>query len=194
MLLKLYRTLLQSAEEEGHKVILAGDSSGGNIVLSLVLEALREDEESKAMIEGEQTNIPHPVAIMAISPSTDLTRSNPEIEKLKQFDPLLTPDFVKQTAKAWKGDWDATDRRISPISADVSLLAKRQIKVHGVTGGYDILAPDAVAFRKKCEENGVSGEWLEWEQQMHCFVLTWPYGLREGREGVGWMIDVLKKE
>lgn len=192
-LLRLYRKLVQDAEEEGHKLIFAGDSSGGNIVLSLVLEALREDEE-KINSEVVPKHTAHPTAIMAISPSTDLTRSNPEIKRLRKVDPVLTPEFIYDTALAWKGDWNATDRRLTPLNADLSLLAKRGIKVHGVTGGYDILGPDAVLFRNKLDEAGVSGEWLEWERQMHCFVLTWPYGLREGREGVGWMIDVLKKE
>ncbi|KAF2730248.1 alpha/beta-hydrolase [Polyplosphaeria fusca] len=193
-LLKLYRTLMRMAEENGDDVILAGDSSGGNIVLCLVLEALREDVARTDLSEVDIKRIPHPKAIMAICPSTDLTRSNPGIEKLKQFDPLLTPDFVKATAKAWKGDWDATDSRISPIFADISLLAKADIRVHGVTGGYDILSPDGITLREKLADTGVTGEWLHWEKQMHCFVLAWPYGMREGREGVGWIISVLKKE
>lgn len=193
-LMKLYRALLEAAEEEGHTVILAGDSSGGNIVLSLVLEALHEDEEIKAASDHVNKHIPHAAAIMAISPSTDLTRSNPKIEELQQFDPFLTPDFIKATAKTWRGEWDATDRRVSPIFADVSLLARRGIRVHGITGGYDILAPDSIAFRDRLVKEGVAGEWLEWEKQMHCFPLTWPYGFHEGRESVGWMIDIMSKE
>jgi acetyl esterase/lipase len=190
----MYRALLLGAEEEGHRVIMAGDSSGANIVLSVVLEALREDEEVQDLSIEEEKHISHPTAVMVISPSTDLTRSNPEIENLQHLDPMLTPKFVRDTAKAWLGEWEATDRRVSPINADISLLATAGVKVHGVTGGYDILAPDAVMFRNKCEEAEVEGEWLEWEKQMHCFVLTWPYGLREGRESVGWMLEVLKKE
>jgi acetyl esterase/lipase len=190
----LYRELLRASDENGNKMILAGDSSGGNIVLSVALEALREDQQLHDSGSEKEKHIPHPTALMVISPSTDLTRSNPEIVKLQHLDPLLTPQFVQDTAKAWLGHWDATDRRVSPIFADISLLAKAGIRVHGVTGGYDILAPDAVMFRNKCEEADVAGEWLEWEKQMHCFVLTWPYGLREGREGVGWILDVLRKE
>ncbi|KAF2800379.1 esterase/lipase [Melanomma pulvis-pyrius CBS 109.77] len=193
-LLTLYRTLLQAADEAGDKVILAGDSSGGNIVLCLVLEALREDEKAAHLSDEERKRIPHPTAIMAICPSTDLTRSNPDIEKLKDVDPILTPPFIKETARAWQGDWDSADRRISPINADISLLAKHGIRVHGVTGGYDILGPDGIVFRDKCADNHVTGEWLQWEKQMHCFILTWPYGVPEGREGVGWIIDVLKKD
>lgn len=193
-LMKLYRELLRQSEEEGQRLIFAGDSSGANVVLSLVLEALREDNAEKVRTPEECKHIPHPVALLVISPSTDLTRTNPDIEKLKSVDPILTPDFIKSTAKAWRGDWDATDRRVSPINADVSLLAKRGIHVHGITSGYDILRPDAILFRDKLEEAGVQGKWLDWDKQMHCFVLTWPYGMREGREAVGWIIDVLKEE
>jgi acetyl esterase/lipase len=184
--LKLYRAILADAAASGDSVILAGDSSGANVVLCLTLEALREDAE-----RGEKA--PFPVALMVISPSTDLTRSNPDIEKLRACDPLLTPEVIKQTAKAWTCDWDSADRKVSPINANISLLAENGIKVHGVTAGNDVLAPDGVLFRNRLSEHSVHGEWLHWEKQMHCFVLTLPYGLREAKEGVDWIIGVLRK-
>jgi acetyl esterase/lipase len=193
-LLELYRTLLRDADEAGDRVILAGDSAGGNIILCLVLEALKEDAAAGDSIVVEQKRMPHPTAIMAICPSTDMTRSNPDIEKRKGDDPILTPQFIRETAKAWKGDWEPSDQRISPINADISLLAKAGIHVHGVTGGYDILGPDGIVFRDLCAKHDVAGEWLQWEKQMHCWLLTWPYGVPEGREAVGWVVDVLKKE
>jgi acetyl esterase/lipase len=193
-LLGLYRTLLSNANEANHSVILAGDSAGGNIVLCLVLEALREDAAAGSLTVVGRKRMPHPTAIMAICPSTDMTRSNPDIDKRKGDDPILTPEFIKGTAKTWTGDWDPSDRRISPINADISLLAKAGIQVHGVTGGYDILGPDGIVFRDLCAKHGVAGEWLHWEKQMHCWLLTWPYGIPEGREAMRWVVDVLKKE
>lgn len=190
-LMRFYREVMKMAEEEGERIILAGDSSGGNIVLSLTLEALREDAQNTAV---ETKSASHPVAIFATCPSTDLTRSNPDIKKTEKNDPMLTTKFVKSTAEAWCGDWDPTDRRVSPIHADISLLAKYGVHVHGITAGYDILSPDGILFRKKLEENGVTGQWLHWERQMHCFVLTYPYGLREAKEAVDWLTDVLKAE
>lgn len=185
--LKLYRTLMAEAETAGERVILAGDSSGANVILCLTLEALQEDAEN-----GVKSS--HPVALMAISPSTDLTRSNPDIEKLRKDDPLLTPEAIIETAKAWHADWDPADRKVTPMNANLSLLSQRGIKVHGITAGCDVLCPDGLKFRNKCSENNVQGEWLHWEKQMHCFVLTLPYGLREAKEGVKWVIDILKKE
>lgn len=192
-MLRLYRTLLAQAQEAGDKVILAGDSSGANIILCLTLEALKEEAEKGMDVSSASTSSAHPVALMAISPSTDLTRANPDIERIAHHDPLLTPAVIRQTAKAWTGDWDPAERRVSPINADISLLALRGIKVHGVTAGCDVLAPDGVMFRNKLSEKNVRGEWLHWEKQMHCFVLTLPYGLREAREGTEWIIEVLKK-
>lgn len=191
MCMKTYRALMAQAKEAGEKVIFAGDSSGANIALSLVLEALREDSEHE---DTETTLKPHPVSVMAVCASTDLTRKNPDIDKIAPKDPLLTPDMIRGTAKAWQGDWDPADHRISPINADVSLLAKRGVKVHGITAGYDVLSPDGILFREKCAQAGVEGEWLHWEKQMHCFVLTVPYGLPEAKHAVQWMIDVLEKE
>jgi acetyl esterase/lipase len=192
--MKLYRVLMAQAKEADERIILAGDSSGANMVLCFTLEALREDAENGLDVSPEKSSMNHPVAIMAICPSTDLTRQNPDIQKVGKYDPLLTPAVINQTARAWQGDWDPADRRISPFYADVSLLAKRGIKVHGITAGSDVLAPDGVIFRNKCSEFDVHGEWLHWEKQMHCFVLTLPYGLREAREAVEWVVDVLKKE
>lgn len=177
-------------------MILAGDSAGGNIILALPLEALREDQEETKEVSDALpgTSNPHPVALMAISPSTDLRRTNPAIKTVEPYDPILTITFIESTARAWAGNWDPCDPKISPLRADVSLLAMARIKVHGVTGRYDILAPDAMLFRDKCGREGVSGQWLDWDKQMHCFLLAWPYGVPEGREAVGWMVDVLRKE
>ncbi|KAF1967316.1 esterase/lipase [Bimuria novae-zelandiae CBS 107.79] len=191
-LMRFYREIMDRAEEVGEKVILAGDSSGGNIVLSLILEALQADDEEA--MQSEIKCRPHPVAVFATCPSTDLTRNNPDIKKLEKKDPMLRFKFVKSTAEAWRGDWDPADRRVTPINANISLLAKYGIHVHGITAGHDILSPDGIIFRKKLEENGVSGQWLHWEKQMHCFVLTYPYGLREAKEAIDWVMDVLKAE
>lgn len=178
------------AGQAGEKVLWMGDSSGANIILCLVMEALRQEA-----LEPETEKTPRPVSLMNICPSTDLTRSNPDIEKLRKFDPFMTPEIIKQTAKAWiSDDVDAADRMVSPINGDFSLLKKSGIKVHGVTAGYDVLSPDGVVFRKRLEEFRVKGEWLHWEKQMHCFPLTAPYRLKEGKEGLQWIMEIVKKD
>ncbi|EME42989.1 hypothetical protein DOTSEDRAFT_53931 [Dothistroma septosporum NZE10] len=174
-------------------VILAGDSAGGNIVLSLVVNAVVEDASSA-------TCPPCPSAVLAISPSTDLRRCNPEMKEIEKKDPLLRLAFANGTAAAWCGEtskehqaWDRSDPRVSPLLADLGPLAKRGVKIHGVTGGYDILCPDAILFRKKCDEAGVDGEWLHWDKQMHVFPLVFSFRFREGVEAKDWILDVLRR-
>lgn len=189
-ILALYRDLMAQAAENGERVIFAGDSAGGNIVLAVVLEALREDFKGAG---AATIRPPCPVAIMAISASVDLKRDNSEIQEVKKYDPLLTPRFINQSARAWAGDWDVSDRRLSPINADLSLLQRAGVKVHGIIGGYDILGPDQKLFRDACAAAGVYGEWLDWDKQMHDFLLTWTLGCSEAKEAMEWMANVLNK-
>lgn len=181
-LIKLYHTLLHAAEDANETVIFVGDSAGGNIILCLPLVALAEDPNARC-----------PTALLAISPSTDLRRSNPDIKVIEKHDPLLTLPFVQKSATKWRGSWDAIDPRVSPLFADVTPLARRGVRVNGVVGRYDVLGPDAVLMREKCNQAGVHGEWLDWEKQIHCFPLMWAYKLPEGVAAKEWMLDVLRR-
>lgn len=181
-LMRLYRKLMRDATEAGDEVILAGDSAGGNIVLCLTLAALAED-----------ASLPAPKALMVLSPSCDLSRKNPDIQAVAKHDPVLRLWFCVETANKWRGEWDAEDPRITPLNADVSLLALKGVQVHGVVGRYDILSPDVILFRDMCEQAGVRGEWLDWEKQMHVFPLAYPYLLPESVKAKQWIMDVLRR-
>ncbi|KAF7561814.1 hypothetical protein G7046_g2330 [Stylonectria norvegica] len=215
---KLYDTLSTEASTANENVIIAGDSSGGNIALCLVTWVLAKRE----LNDG----IKPPVAIFAICPTTDLGHGTPGIKDVERFDPLLTLDFINSTARAWSRppgtkfdanaaelspaptssesvagkivpennyqlDWTFNDPRVSPIRADLSPLVNHGIKVHGITASYDCLGPDAIVFREQCRRKGVQGEWLAWDKQMHCFPLAFNYGVKESKEAVDWMIEIL---
>ncbi|KAK3063859.1 hypothetical protein LTS18_012178 [Coniosporium uncinatum] len=182
-LMKLYRTLLAQSHEDDEYVILAGDSSGGNIVLAIALEALREEPDSLA-----------PDALLAICPSVDMCRDNKDMEEVERHDPLLSIDFTRASAKGWVGDWENCDPKVSPLQADVEVLKRAGVRCHGLTAGYDVLSPDGILFRDKCAKAGVEGEWLQWERQMHCWALAWIYGLSESRDAMRWMVELLKRE
>src|SRR5690242_17146566 len=89
--LRLYRELMHEASSAGERVTWMGDSSGANMVLGLVMEALTQEASGNPAF----ASCPRPVSIMTISPSTDLTRSNPDIESLCDYDPILSPDIIK---------------------------------------------------------------------------------------------------
>ncbi|PHH91490.1 hypothetical protein CDD83_273 [Cordyceps sp. RAO-2017] len=195
----LYHTLMQQSSRAAEHVVMAGDSSGGNVALSLVLWALASEGA------GEAAGHSHPVAIMAICPTTDLRHNNADIQAVARRDPIMTIPFISSTAGAWcaaghnsadpetgqSAQWTAEDPRVSPILGPVELFARHGIKIHGVVGMWDVLAPESMEFVDRCRELGVGGQWLVWEGQMHCFPLAFRYGLRESVQALDWISRVL---
>lgn len=202
---RVYKALLDEAAEAGQRLVVAGDSSGGNIALAVTAWTLT----------SSRTPTMAPAAVFAMSPTTDLRHDNPDIAAAEKRDPIMTRAFVNATARTWSPgadrpgtgeitvtepggrsyhlDWGFQDPRVSPVQADWRELARRGVKVYGVSGSNDVLAPEAVAFVEKLRREGVEGEWLAWEGQMHCFPLTWRYRLRESVEAMGWIVDVLER-
>jgi acetyl esterase/lipase len=192
VLLELLPKLLDLCAAADETAILAGDSAGGNLALALPLEMLRA-----AAADASLPPPPMPAHILVISPSTDLRRTNPEIPIIERKDPLLRHEFVKATSEVWRGEWPADDTRLSPLLLPLSTLTAlrdRGVQVHGVTGGYDILTPDALLFRDRLMEAGVGGSWLHWEKQMHVYPVAWRYGLKESRQAKDWMVEVINKK
>jgi acetyl esterase/lipase len=185
---RLYEALKLEALEQGSWITLMGDSAGGNIVLVLGVYAA-----TKWLEDAANKDRLCPVrCVFAICPATDLRHENIEIDAKESKDPLLSRKIIEEVAKGWYGEMSASDPRISPALADLSVLQQADIKVDGVLGGYDILAPEGVAFREKLLEVGVKGDWLEWEKQMHCFVLMFQYRLPEPSAAKDWILDVLR--
>lgn len=196
----LYDTLMQESKNKEERTILVGDSSGGNIALSLAIWSA----------SGQGRGIV-PTGVMAICPATDLRHSEPQIYAVAKKDPVLTIDLINSTARTWYHSnskpeaahlgtptaggplTSPEDPAISPLLASLEPLATKRVKIHGVTGSYDILAPEAVSFREKCREAGVTGEWLDWDKQMHCFPLAFSYHLRESVQAMSWIVDVLER-
>ena len=181
--------LLRASAQEGEIVSLTGDSSGGNMILGLAVETMgQEDWERKFA----------PKSLMLVCPSADLRHQSEEEEKIEREgrDPLLVIKEEKRTAGQWAGDWGVEDVRVSPLlrGEELKVLKEMGTRVHGVTAGHDILTPDTLKLRAKLEELGVEGQWLHWERQMHGFPLAFQYKLKESKEAVAWITQVLKDE
>ena len=199
---KLYRQLMEQSHEKGERVIWLGDGSGANVALGQVIWSLARGGEAQ------------PVAVMAICPPTDLRHTDERMLEIVEQDPIHTVKAIQHAARNWapvvegnipyKMDpfpgsnpivrpWAVEDPRVSPIFAPLHLFATFNVKVHGVTAGYDILSPEALTFREKLREQGVSGQWLHWDKQMHCFPLADGWGVRESKEAMDWIIGVLTR-
>jgi acetyl esterase/lipase len=190
ILLTLLPTLLHASAAANETAILAGDSAGGNLALALPLEMLRA-----AALDPTIEQPPMPTALLLLSASVDLRRSNPAIPLLEPKDPLLRHKFIKATSDVYCADMSPEDPKLSPLlveDAVLHALRDKGVQVYGVTGGYDILTPDGLLFRDRLVEAGVEGRWLHWEKQMHVFPLAWRYGLWESREAKDWCVEVLR--
>ena len=188
-LVRLYKSLMTARSDvsrEGEETVsFMGDSSGGNLVLAVVLSALSEDPGLSTMRAPDN--------LLLVTPVVDLRLCNSDIAEVEKKDPVLRRAIEVATAKSWAGSWDLSDGRLSPLLADISILREREVKVHGVVGGFDLLAPDTISFLERCRDGGVKGEWLRWEKQIHCFPLAFSYRLPESVKGKEWIVDVLRR-
>ncbi|KAK4943976.1 hypothetical protein LTR10_016496 [Elasticomyces elasticus] len=211
VLRKWLASALVDANKAGDTVALMGDSSGGNIALSLGFWAV---ENYKAPIASGSVHDGLPlISVFVISPAVDLRNVNPGIGEADMHDPVLTVGLTSQVARAWTGNVDSkgsvpgmpvamemSDPVVSPLLQSeemFGLLRDRGVSVHGVVGTHDVLAPDALELMRKCERLGMRGEWLVWDGQMHCFPLAGGgeiVGLREGKEGRRWVDEVLRED
>lgn len=117
-------------------IIIAGDSAGGSLTLTMQLK-LRE--------EGH----PLPAAAVCLSPVTDLT---PEAKKREGFkDPMLPPKAMDFYIQAYLAGQDPHNPLISPILGDLKGLPPMLLFV----GDEEILREDALHFAKAAEAAGV---------------------------------------
>ncbi|KAK5307846.1 hypothetical protein LTR99_000818 [Exophiala xenobiotica] len=204
---------LDDANRKGETVTLAGDSSGGNIALSLGVWAVQHYTPPPPTTTTTISTASPLVSVLVICPAVDLHNINPGIAEADKHDPVLTVGLTSQVAQAWTGNVsskhtktaprrlvDLEDPDVSPLLNEDVVFEKvkdQGVSVHGVVGTHDVLAPDALELMRKCERLGVKGKWLVWEGQMHCFPLAGVggiIGLREGKEGRRWVEEVLRED
>ena len=91
-----------------------GDSAGGGLALAFC-EYLAVND------------LPQPENLILMSPWIDISMSGDYDEV--EFDPIGGVDALREMGKAWAGDLDLKDYRVSPMFGDVSKLQKTTIFV-----------------------------------------------------------------
>jgi acetyl esterase/lipase len=183
---RLYHTLADQSKHEGWRITLMGNSSGE------ISRCYWAYTRRPNFLTGNDAEVRPLKNIMVMSPPTDLRNQNPDIDLIDHGDPILGRKAVEEVANGWKGEWRLSDSRISPLLADLSGFRLAKIKVDGVVGENDVLAPDAILLGKRLSEFGVAGDWLEWEKQMHCLPLMFSHHVSEGVAGKNWIVDILR--
>ncbi len=166
-----YRALL--AARPG-PVVVAGDSAGGGLALSLMLKA-------------RDAGLPLPKAAALFSPWVDLAATGASIRENEEKDALFTRRLIQLGARATLGRTSAKNPLASPLYADLSGLPP--LLVHA--GADEALRDDATRLVARARAAGVEAELELWPDVPHGFELM-PF-IPEARESREKGIAFLKR-
>ncbi len=152
------------AENPAKSLVFMGDSAGGGLALGFA---------QKLRNEGG----PQPKEIILFSPWLDVTMSNLDLASFDRKDKILSVRELKIAGKAFAGDLEATDFRLSPLYGDLAGMGRISV----FSGTHDLLHPDALKFRRMADEQGIS--FYEYPGMFHDWVLL--TGLKESRDVIG---------
>lgn len=130
------------------RIVLAGDSAGGN--LALVTALCAEDR---------------PAAVVAISPWVDLTARGGSLESNSSFDYAEPKDFEAWAGAYLKNGGSARDPRVSPLFAELAKLPPTLV----LLGGAEMLHDQVTAFVTRAQAAGSPVELYEQADMIHNF-------------------------
>lgn len=136
-------------------VILAGDSAGGNLALTLTLQLKNENR----MLPG---------GLVLFSPWTDMTFSGTSFEKRAPKDPVLTTEYMYEIRKAYAPQGEFDSPGLSPLFGDMKGFPPTYIQV----GENEILLSDATRLYRKLQEEQVKVFLDKYEKMWHVFQMS----------------------
>ena len=174
--LAVWKWLISTGESPSN-IVVAGDSAGGNLALTLML-SLRDAGE------------PLPAAAVCLSPITDLALTGESIRTKAALDPILSapgagpvrttapvtfinPAEIKATeiSLSWYyRNHDPREPLLSPLYADLRGLPP--VLLHA--GEYEILLDDSIRIADRIHATGGKAELVVWPRMFHVFQMLAP--------------------
>ena len=136
-------------------IILAGDSAGGNLALSLTLKL---KEEGRLLPRG----------LVLMSPWTDLTSSGKSHDSKAEIDPVLNASYLAEMIRNYASGQDLENPLISPLFGSYEGFPPTYIQV----GGNEILMDDSVMLYKKLLKANVSVKLDVFKGMWHVFQMS----------------------
>ena len=136
-------------------IILAGDSAGGNLALSLTLQ-----------LKNQKRLMPRGLVLM--SPWTDLTASGKSHVSKADIDPVLNAAYLEQMIQNYAEGQALDDPLISPLFGNYEGFPPTYIQV----GSNEILQDDAVMLYKKLLKANVSVKMDVFRGMWHVFQMS----------------------
>lgn len=137
------------------EVIVAGDSAGGNLALSLVLK-LKEQERLL------------PRGLVLMSPWTDLTSSGKSHKTRAEVDPVLDEEYLNRMIANYAAGYELSDPYISPLFGDFKGFPPVYIQA----GDNEILLSDSEMLHKKLIQANVSVKLDVYKRMWHVFQMS----------------------
>ncbi|MCF8451069.1 MAG: alpha/beta hydrolase [Taibaiella sp.] len=157
---QVYQELLKKHSPEN--IDFLGDSSGGGLALGFAMHLKKE-------------NKPQPNQIILLFPWLDVTMSNEDILEIDKKDKMLGIEPLQEAGKAFAGELDLKDYRVSPIYGDLSGLGKISVFV----GTHDLLVADCRKLKSMADTSNTSMNYYEYPKMFHGWVLL--TSMKEGK-------------
>ncbi|WP_206244549.1 alpha/beta hydrolase [Novosphingobium terrae] len=139
---------------QGHRhIVLAGDSAGGGLALSL-LASLRDEAD-----------LPQPVGAVVFSPWTDLALTGTSMESRASADPLLSRQALQDAATLYLGEHSRCLPLVSPLYGELGGLPPVLIHV----GEDEVLLDDSLRYAARLQAAGGSVAAHVWAGMPHVF-------------------------
>ena len=166
------------------RIIICGDSAGGNLATVLIQTLLQLHRDAPAgetptvTFHGKKVSIPLPAAVTLSSPSMDLTRSlqGSTAHKWDYLPPSTKSPALSPPCAVWPSDPPRAELfceasilchpLVSPLSAP-SWAGSPPIFV---ACGEEKLTDEAKLFAQKAARDGVAVVWEQYEAMPHCFA------------------------
>ena len=136
------------------RIVVAGDSAGGNLALAMLLR-LRD------------AGSPLPAGAVLLSPVTDLGQSGASHTTRKALDPYLAKADLGPFISAYAGAQDLLQPYLSPLAGDLHGLPPLLVHV----GDHEVLLDDAVRLGERARAAGVEERTVVWPGMTHVFQL-----------------------
>lgn len=169
-----YQWLLEHGFEPS-RIVLGGDSAGGNLAAALLL----------AIKEGD---LPQPGGLYLLSPWLDMTMSGPSHEIKAGCDPILTTAALSEAATAYLAGRSPLEPHASPINGDFEGWPPIMIQV----GSEEVLLSDSLRLAERAALAGVSVRLEVWDEMVHAWPLFHPAlnaGLRAISTAGRWIFE-----
>lgn len=143
-----YRWLLDQGFDAG-RIVVAGDSAGGNLTLALLLRARDE-------------GLPLPGGAVALSPVADLTFSGDSVRRNDGVDDMFSADSLDALVQVYLPPGaPCTDPHVSPVFGNYAGMPPLLL----IVGSTELLLDDSVRVAQRCP----GAQLLVWDGMPHVF-------------------------